>query len=82
MTVRMDKLTQIICDQLGTNPEILKKQTSFANDLGVDSLDVYELFLAVEKEFNISIPDEDAEKLLTVGLLTEYVNTRCEVSGG
>ncbi|MDX9731991.1 MAG: acyl carrier protein, partial [Bdellovibrionales bacterium] len=61
------KVKEVIADQLGVDPERVKIEASFIDDLGADSLDIVELVMAVEVEFGIEIPDEDAEKLKTVG---------------
>ncbi|UAY52326.1 acyl carrier protein [Ferruginibacter albus] len=69
-----ERLLQLISDKLGVDAHALTLKTSFSDDLGTDSLDVYELIMATEKEFGIKINDEDAEKLTTVGLLADYIN--------
>jgi acyl carrier protein len=69
-----DKVKEIIVEQLGVNPEEVTMEASFVNDLGADSLDTVELVMALEEEFNIEIPDEEAEKLDTVGKAIEYIN--------
>jgi len=67
------KVTDIIVDKLGVGAEEVTTEASFINDLGADSLDTVELIMEFEKEFDISIPDEDAEKILTVGAAVDYV---------
>lgn len=67
------KVTQIIVDKLGVDASEVVEQASFTNDLGADSLDTVELIMEFEKEFEISIPDEAAEKILTVGDAINYV---------
>ena len=62
-----DKVKDIIVEQLGVNPEQVTPEASFIEDLGADSLDTVELVMAFEEEFGAEIPDEDAEKLTTVG---------------
>lgn len=69
-----EKVKEIIVEQLGVNPEEVTIEASFVNDLGADSLDTVELVMALEEEFNIEIPDEEAEKLDTVGKAIEYIN--------
>lgn len=67
------KVTSIIVDKLGVSEDEVTIEASFTNDLGADSLDTVELIMEFEKEFNMSIPDEDAEKILTVGAAVDYV---------
>ncbi len=62
-----EKVKDIIVEQLGVNPEQVTPQASFIEDLGADSLDIVELVMAFEEEFSVEVPDEDAEKLQTVG---------------
>lgn len=69
-----DKVKEIIVEQLGVDPEEVTMEASFVNDLGADSLDTVELVMALEEEFNIEIPDEEAEKLDTVGKAIDYIN--------
>jgi len=70
-----DRLKGIIVDQLGVEAEKVTANASFINDLGADSLDIVELVMAMEEEFDLEIPDEDAEKIKTVGDATSYLNT-------
>jgi acyl carrier protein len=67
------KVTSIIVDKLGVEEAEVTREASFANDLGADSLDTVELIMEFEKEFNISIPDEAAEKIMTVGDAITYL---------
>src|SRR4051812_43443864 len=62
-----EKVKDIIVEQLGVNPEQVTPSASFIEDLGADSLDTVELVMAFEEEFSVEVPDEDAEKLQTVG---------------
>lgn len=71
-----DRVIKITCDQLGTTPDKITDQTSFVNDLGADSLDTVELVMSFEDEFEISIPDEDAEKIQAVGDAIRYVEEK------
>ena len=71
-----EKVKSIIAEQLGVKPEEVKAQASFIDDLGADSLDTVELIMALEEEFNIEIPDEDAEKMTTVGEAISYIETK------
>ena len=67
------KVKEIIIDKLGIEESEVTDSASFTNDLGADSLDTVELIMEFEKEFNISIPDEDAEKIGTVGQAISYL---------
>lgn len=69
------KVIRIISEQLGIEKEKIKTETSFVNDLAADSLDIVELVMRFEEAFDISIPDEDAEKIQTVGQAIEYIRT-------
>ena len=71
-----DKITEIIVEQLGVKPEEVVPEASFVDDLGADSLDTVELVMAFEEEFGAEIPDEDAEKLQTVGDAIKYVSEK------
>lgn len=67
-----ERVRTIICDQLGVKPEELKNFNSFVDDLGADSLDTVELVMALEEEFEMEIPDEEAEKITTVQRAIDY----------
>ena len=71
-----ERVKKIVCDQMGTTPDKVNRETSFINDLGADSLDTVELVMEFEDEFEISIPDEDAEKIQTVGNAIEYIESK------
>jgi len=71
-----DKVINIICEQMGTTREKISDKTSFINDLGADSLDTVELVMNFEDEFEISIPDDDAEKIQTVGDAVGYIKDK------
>ncbi len=73
-----EKVVSIIVDKLGVNPEDVVETASFTNDLGADSLDTVELIMEFEKEFNVSIPDEQAEKISTVGDALKYIEDNIE----
>jgi acyl carrier protein len=73
-----EKVKDIIVEQLGVNPEQVTPQASFIEDLGADSLDIVELVMAFEEEFSVEVPDEDAEKLQTVGDVTKYIEERAK----
>ncbi|MCS7083459.1 MAG: acyl carrier protein [Aquificaceae bacterium] len=70
------RVKEIIADQLGVEVEKLGHGARFVEDLGADSLDVVELIMAFEEEFGIEIPDEDAEKIRTVGEAIDYLKTK------
>jgi len=67
------KVKSIIVDKLGVDEKEVTPEASFTNDLGADSLDTVELIMEFEKEFNIAIPDDQAEKIQTVGQAVDYV---------
>jgi acyl carrier protein len=71
-----EKFKEIIVDRLGVDPNEITPQASFVDDLGADSLDTVELVMAFEEEFDLEIPDEDAEKLTSVGKAMEYLEKR------
>jgi len=68
-----EKVKGIIVDQLGVDEDEVKLEASFLNDLGADSLDLVELIMAIEEEFDIEIPDEEAERIQTVNDAVEYI---------
>lgn len=68
-----DQVKSIIVEQLGVEAEEVKPEASFIEDLGADSLDIVELVMALEEEFDMEIPDEDAEKIKTVGDAVKYI---------
>ena len=68
-----DRINKIIVEQLGVNEDQVKPEAKFVEDLGADSLDIVELVMALEEEFRTEIPDEDAEKLLSVGDVTKFI---------
>lgn len=70
------KVKEIIVDQLGVEEDEVTPEASFIEDLGADSLDIVELIMALEEEFGIEIPDEDAEKITTVQQAIDYINER------
>ena len=73
-----EKVKDIIVEQLGVNPEQVTPQAKFIEDLGADSLDTVELVMAFEEEFNVEVPDEEAEKLQTVGDVVKYIEDKGE----
>ena len=69
----LEKVKGIIVEQLGVSENSVTEEASFIDDLGADSLDIVELVMALEEEFDIEIPDSDAEKVVTVGDVVEYI---------
>ena len=69
----LDKVKQLVVDQIGVSADELDMDTNLMNDLEADSLDAVEIIIAMESEFNIEIPDEDAEKFLTIRDMVEYL---------
>lgn len=69
----LNKVQKIVADQLGIEPEKVKPEASFTEDLGADSLDTVELVMALEEEFHLEIPDEAAEKIATVQAAVDYI---------
>ena len=78
VSVVENRVKEIIMEQLGVGAEDLKPGASFIEDLGADSLDIVELVMAMEQEFETEIPDEDAEKILTVGDAIHYLHERMQ----
>tara|TARA_B100001013_G_scaffold298608_1_gene199506 strand:+ start:334 stop:576 length:243 start_codon:yes stop_codon:yes gene_type:complete len=72
------KVKEIIINELGVDPEKVTPEASFVDDLGADSLDTVELVMALEEEFLVDIPDEDAEKMRTVSDAISYIETNAE----
>jgi acyl carrier protein len=73
-----ERVTALIVDQLGVSKEEAVPQASFLDDLGADSLDIVELVMSLEEEFDIEIPDDDAEKIQTISDAIAYVRARSE----
>lgn len=74
----LEKVIEMIAEQLGVDADSIKEGTSLIEDLGADSLDVVELIMACEDEFGVEIPDEDAEKMTTVKNVVEYITNNSE----
>ena len=72
-----EKVRDIIADQLGVDAETITAGSSFIEDLGADSLDIVELVLALETEFDLEIPEEEAENVSTVGDVVDYIKANC-----
>ncbi|MCG8601326.1 MAG: acyl carrier protein [Verrucomicrobiales bacterium] len=73
-----EKVKNIIVEQLGVSEDQVKPEAKFVEDLGADSLDTVELVMAFEEEFDITVPDEDAEKLTSVGEVQKYIEEKSE----
>ncbi len=73
-----DRVKAIVVEQLGVEADQVMPQSKFVEDLGADSLDVVELVMALEEEFDLEIPDEDAEKIATVGEASKYIERHVE----
>lgn len=71
-----ERIKAIIAEQLGVKPDEVTAEASFIDDLGADSLDTVELIMALEEEFGVEIPDEDAEKMTSVGDAIKYINEK------
>jgi acyl carrier protein len=72
----LDKVKEIVVDKLGVEPSKITTEAKFIDDLGADSLDTVELIMQFEEEFEIEIPDEDAEKITSVGQAVDYINSQ------
>ncbi|NLI58030.1 MAG: acyl carrier protein [Clostridium sp.] len=71
----LDKIKKIVVEQLGVEEEEITLESSFIDDLGADSLDIVELIMALEEEFDLEIPDSEAEKISTVGDVVDYIKS-------
>ncbi len=69
----IDEVKEVVVEQLSVNPDEVKEDSKFVEDLGADSLDVVELVMALEEKFDIEIPDSDAESIVTVGDAVKYI---------
>jgi acyl carrier protein len=78
MAAVFDRVKAIVVEQLGVEASAVTPQSKFVEDLGADSLDVVELVMALEEEFDLEIPDEDAEKIATVGEAVSYIESHAE----
>ena len=72
----LEKLKKIIAEQLNVSEDSVKLETSFKDDLEADSLDLFEVVMAIEDEYNVEIPSEDLEKISTVGDVIDYLKTK------
>ena len=77
-----EKVIEIVSEQMGVDKSEITRETSFVNDLNADSLDTVELVMEFEDEFELSIPDEDAEKIQTVGQAIDYIKERTQQKSG
>lgn len=75
MDVSFEKIKEIIVDQMGVDPDKVTEDASFIEDLGADSLDIVELIMTFEEEFDMEMSDEDAEKIATVGDVIKYIKS-------
>ena len=73
-----ERVIETVCENLGVSKEQVTRQTSFTEDLGADSLDIVEMVMELEEEFEITIPDEQAEKIKTVGEAIDYIQKEIE----
>lgn len=72
----LEKMKEMVADQLNVDAAEITAETSFKDDLGADSLDLFELVMALEEEYNVEIPSEDLEKLTTVGTVMDYLKSK------
>ena len=72
----LEKMKEMVADQLNVDAAEITAETSFKDDLGADSLDLFELVMALEEEYNVEIPSEDLEKLTTVGAVMDYLKPK------
>ena len=72
----LEKMKEMVADQLNVDAAEITAETSFKDDLGADSLDLFELVMALEEEYNVEIPPEDLEKLTTVGAVMDYLKSK------
>ena len=76
MSETLNKVKEVVMDKLGVEESQITETAHFMDDLGADSLDTVELIMQLEEEFGIEIPDEDAEKIITVGAAVEYIDNK------
>ncbi|WP_017415120.1 acyl carrier protein [Clostridium tunisiense] len=74
----LEKVKKVIADQLSMEVEEVKVESTFTEDLGVDSLEIFEIVMSLEEEFNIEIPNEDIENIKTIGDIVNYVKSKVE----
>jgi acyl carrier protein len=76
MATTLERVQKVVCEELQRSPDEVTSEASFMEDLGADSLDVVELIMGLETEFSTEIPDEDAEKIHTVGDAVNYIDAK------
>ncbi|KEH99355.1 acyl carrier protein [Clostridium novyi A str. 4552] len=74
----LDRVKKVMADHLEISEDEIKLESDFQDDLGVDSLDIFEIVMEIEDEFDLEIPNEDIENVKTVGDLVKYIDSRCE----
>lgn len=72
----LEKITELLVDQLGVDAEDVKPEVSFKEDLGADSLDLFEMVMNLEEEYNIEVPAEELENIVTIGDMIEYMESK------
>lgn len=72
----LEKIKEIIAEQLSVEADTIKEETNFKDDLGADSLDLFELVMSLEEEYNVEIPSEDLENITTVGAVVDYLKKK------
>lgn len=72
----LEKITELLVDQLGVDAEDVKPEASFKEDLGADSLDLFEMVMNLEEEYNIEVPAEELENIVTIGDMIEYMESK------
>lgn len=76
------RVIEIVCEHLAVNKDEVKRETNFIEDIGADSLDIVELVMELEEEFDIQIPDDQAEKIKTVGEAIDFIDAKIKDKGG
>jgi acyl carrier protein len=74
----LEKVKKVVADQLSMDVEEVKLESTFSDDLGVDSLEIFEIVMSLEEEFEIEIPNEDIENIKTIGDIVNYVKSKVE----
>lgn len=77
--MELEKIISVVAEQLGVNADDLTEKTSFKDDLNADSLDLFQIIMSLEEEFDIEIPNEDAEAIITVGDALKYVQNKKQI---
>lgn len=76
--MEFEKIVNVVAEQLGVNKDSLTMETAFGDDLNADSLDLFQIIMTLEEEFEIEIPNEDAENIKTIGDAVKYVESKLE----